>query len=50
MDNNSQTIDFTSLYSVANNDEEFIKELSGIFLEQIPDFIKNMNQLFTENN
>lgn len=50
MDNNSQTIDFTSLYSVANNDEEFIKELIAIFLAQIPDFIKNMNQLFLDNN
>src|SRR5690606_7418902 len=50
MDNNSQTIDFTSLYSVANNDEEFIKELIAIFLDQIPDFIKNMNQLFLDNN
>ncbi len=50
MDNNSQTIDFTSLYSVANNDKEFIIELIGIFLEQIPDFIKNLNQLFIENN
>lgn len=50
MDNNSQTIDFTSLYSVANNDEEFIKELIEIFLAQIPDFIKNMNQLFLDNN
>lgn len=50
MDNNSQTIDFTSLYSVANNDVEFIKELIAIFLDQIPDFIKNMNQLFLDNN
>lgn len=50
MDNNSQTIDFTSLYSVANNDEEFVKELIEIFLAQIPDFIKNMNQLFLDNN
>jgi HPt (histidine-containing phosphotransfer) domain-containing protein len=50
MDNNSQTIDFTSLYSVANNDEEFIKELIEIFLAQIPDFIQNMNQLFLDNN
>ena len=50
MDNNSQTIDFTSLFSVANNDEEFIKELILIFLDQIPDFIKNMNHLFKENN
>lgn len=50
MDNNSQTIDFTSLYSVANNDEEFIKELVGIFLDQIPDFVKNLNQLFQANN
>ncbi len=50
MDNNSQTIDFTSLFIVANNDKEFINELIGIFLDQIPDFIKNLNQLFNENN
>ena len=50
MDNNSQTIDFTNLYGVANNDEEFIKELIEIFLAQIPAFIKNMNQLFLDNN
>lgn len=50
MNNNSQTIDFTSLYIVANNDEDFIKELIGIFLDQIPDFINNLNQLYSENN
>lgn len=50
MDNNSQIIDFTSLYSVANNDKEFIKELIGIFLEQIPDFVINLNQLLKEKN
>jgi HPt (histidine-containing phosphotransfer) domain-containing protein len=50
MDNNSQTIDFESLNNIANNDEDFIKELIGIFLEQIPDFINNLNQLFTQNN
>ncbi len=50
MDTNSQTVDFTSLYNVANNDEDFIKELICIFLEQIPDFVANLNRLFAENN
>lgn len=50
MDNNSQTIDFKSLNNVANNDEDFIKELIGIFLEQIPVFVNNLNQLFIQNN
>jgi HPt (histidine-containing phosphotransfer) domain-containing protein len=50
MDNNSQTIDFTSLNNIANNDEDFIKELIGIFLEQIPAFVNNLNQLFDQNN
>lgn len=50
MYNNSSKIDFTSLNIVANNDEEFIKELMEIFLNQIPEFIKNLNQLFEENN
>ncbi len=45
-----QTIDFSSLNTIANNDKDFVKELIGIFLDQIPDFIKNLNQLFTENN
>ena len=48
MDNNSQTIDYSNLYNVANNDEDFIKELIKIFLDQIPVFIQNLNQLFIE--
>ena len=50
MDNNLQTIDFNSLNSVANNDEDFVKELIGIFLEQIPVFVNNLNELFIQNN
>ncbi|GAB1450271.1 hypothetical protein MASR2M47_03270 [Draconibacterium sp.] len=50
MDNNSHTIDFKSLNSVANDDEDFKKELIAIFLEQIPVFIDNLNQLFIQNN
>jgi HPt (histidine-containing phosphotransfer) domain-containing protein len=50
MNNNSQTIDFKSLNNVAINDEDFIKELIGIFLEQIPIFVTNLNELYIQNN
>lgn len=50
MDNNSQTIDYSNLYTVANNDEDFIKDLIKIFLDQIPVFIRNLNQQFTEKH
>ena len=50
MDNNSQTIDFDNLNSIANNDEDFVKELIGLFLEQIPVFVNNLNELFIQNN
>jgi HPt (histidine-containing phosphotransfer) domain-containing protein len=50
MDNNSQTVDFKSLKNIANNDENFMKELIGIFLEQVPEFVTNLTQLYTENN
>jgi HPt (histidine-containing phosphotransfer) domain-containing protein len=49
MSNNLQTIDFNNLDSIINGDENFKKELIGIFLEQIPVFINNMNQFFIEN-
>lgn len=50
MNNNLQSIDFKHLNSIANGDENFKKELINIFLEQIPEFINNMNQFFDQNN
>jgi HPt (histidine-containing phosphotransfer) domain-containing protein len=49
MSNNLQPVDFNHLDSIVNGDESFKKELIGIFLEQIPVFMKNMNK-FLENN
>lgn len=50
MNNSLQPIDLTQLDSITGGDENFKKELIGIFLEQIPDFISNMNQFFNESN
>lgn len=50
MNNNLQSIDFKHLNNIANGDENFKKELIGIFLEQIPEFINNMNKFFEQNN
>jgi len=50
MNNNLQSIDFKHLNSIANGDEAFKKELIGIFLEQIPEFVNNMGQFLIEKN
>jgi HPt (histidine-containing phosphotransfer) domain-containing protein len=49
MSSNLKTIDFSHLNSITGSDEIFKKELIGIFLEQIPIFINNMNQYFDDN-
>ncbi|HSH19610.1 MAG TPA: Hpt domain-containing protein [Draconibacterium sp.] len=49
MSNNLQSIDIEHLNEISNGDENFKKELIGIFLEQIPEFVNNMNQFFGEN-
>ena len=49
MNSNLQLIDFNHLNSIIGEDENFKKELIGIFLEQIPAFISNMNQFFIKN-
>ncbi len=49
MNCNQKTIDFKHLDSVANGDENFKKELIGIFLNQIPHFIHNMKDYLGSN-
>lgn len=43
MNSNLKPIDFSHLDGIVNGDESFKKELIRIFLEQIPEFINNMN-------
>ena len=49
MNSNLQRIDFNHLNNMIGEDENFRKELIGIFLDQIPTFIDNMNQFFAQN-
>jgi len=49
MSSNLKLIDFNHLDGIVNGDENFKKELIGIFLEQIPVFIHNMKK-FLDNN
>jgi len=50
MYDNLQPVDFKHLNSIASGDETFKRELIGIFLEQIPVFLKNMRNFFDNNN
>ena len=50
MTNNFQQINIEQLDSVSFGDNEFKKELIEIFLEQIPEFISNMNKYFAEGD
>lgn len=50
MNNNLQTINHKHLDNIANGDENFKKELMGIFMKQIPVFVDNMNDFFAANN
>lgn len=43
-------VDFNHLNGIVNGDENFKKELVGIFLEQIPDFINNMKLFLEKEN
>lgn len=49
MNSNLMTIDLNHLNSITNGDENFKKELIGIFLNQIPVFIHNMKDYFDNN-
>ena len=48
MSDNLQSFDIEHLNDISNGDEDFKKELIGIFLEQIPEFVNNMNEFFDE--
>jgi len=50
MSSNLKPIDFNHLDAIANGDENFKKELINIFLEQIPDFVKNMKSFLENDN
>lgn len=42
--------DFTQIDEITAGDIDFKKELIGIFISQIPEFIKNMNEAWADNN
>lgn len=48
MSSSFQQINIEELESVSFGDKDFKKELIEIFLDQIPTFIKNMNQFFAD--
>ncbi len=50
MSTNLKPVDFNHLDSIVNGDENFKKELISIFLEQIPDFLKNMKLFLEKKN
>ena len=50
MINNTQQTNIKQLDSISPGDDEFKKELIGIFQEQIPEFISNMNRFYAEGD
>lgn len=50
MSSNLKPIDFNHLDGIVNGDENFKRELIKIFMEQIPDFVKNMKMFLDNNN
>ena len=50
MNSSLQPIDFNHLNSIVNGDEDFKRELIKIFLEQIPEFVINLNSFFESKN
>ncbi len=49
MNNRFETIKLTYLEEISGGDIQFQKELIGIFLSQIPEFIFNMNKFLSKN-
>ena len=43
-------VDFTQIDEITAGDIDFKKELIGIFISQIPEFIQNMNKALENNN
>jgi HPt (histidine-containing phosphotransfer) domain-containing protein len=50
MINNTQQTNIKQLNTISSEDNEFKKELIGIFQEQIPEFISNMNRFLAEGD
>ncbi len=50
MDTKLLHIDLTYVEEIAGGDNEFINELIGIFICQIPDFIANLQKYLSDNN
>ena len=48
MNNTFQYIDISQLETLASGDNEFIKEMAEIFLEQIDEFVTNMSSYLQE--
>lgn len=45
-----QSANLDYVEEISGGDDEFKKELIEIFINQIPEFIKNMNKYFTDRN
>ncbi len=50
MGNTFQHIDTSQLETLAGGDQEFMKEMAEIFLEQISEFVMNMSSFLQEKN
>ena len=50
MDKNNQLLNLSQINEITSEDPGFKKELIGIFLSQIPEFLKNMKLFFSEQN
>jgi HPt (histidine-containing phosphotransfer) domain-containing protein len=50
MDNSTQQTNIQQLDSISPGDNEFKKELIGIFIDQIPVFTSNMKKFLGEND
>jgi HPt (histidine-containing phosphotransfer) domain-containing protein len=49
MKNRFETVNLSYLNEISGGDTSFQKELIGIFLNQIPEFMLNMNQFLAKN-
>lgn len=49
MNNRFETVNLSYLEEISGGDSSFQKELIGIFLNQIPEFMTNMNEFLAKN-
>ena len=50
MNENFHKISIEQLETISSGDNEFLKELIEIFLEQVPEYTSNMKKFFLEGN